>query len=150
MIREAQEKDLEAILDLWLKGNLKAHAFLPSSFFTERMDLMRMILPATKIYVQDLNGVKGFIGISDSVIAGIYVDESMQNQGLGTSLLNHVKAICSELFVFVYPQNESALQFFKKQGFERQEEVINEETGLPEYVLTCQTTRQVHIGCCAL
>lgn len=150
MIRDAKTQDLEAILAVWLAGNLQNHPFLPADFYQDRQELMKMILPATTLYVQDLNGIKGFIGLSDNLISGIFVDKDHQRQGLGTSLLNHVKGLYPDLFVYVYPQNAAALAFFQSQGFEILEESLNEETGLTEYLLHCQNERHVKIGCCAL
>lgn len=151
MIREAQSKDLEAILSLWLNGNLQSHIFISADFYRDRQDLMKMLLPSSTLYVQDLNGeIKGFIGLSDNLVSGIFIDENYQKQGLGVSLLNQVKGLHSDLFVYVYPQNKNALNFFQSQGFEIIEETINEETGISEYLLHCQNVRHVNIGCCAL
>lgn len=150
MIRKAQPQDMDAILALWLAGNLEGNSFLPPEFYKERLDLMKIILPASTIYVQDLDGIKGFIGLSGEIISGLFVAPEFQRKELGKSLLTHAKGLNPELFVYVYPENEDAFVFFESQGFEVIEKSPNEETGLMEVLMRCGNERKVKIGRCAL
>lgn len=150
MIREYKPTDLDAIMTLWLQGNEQAHAFIPSEFFRSNYDLVKSIISASQIYVQDLNGVKGFIGLMDNYIAGLFVDNSVHRQGIGLALLQKAKQQYSELFVNVYKKNTNALAFYLSQGFMVISEGINEETNEPELLMQCKVDHSVKIGKCAL
>ncbi|CAI3934214.1 GNAT family N-acetyltransferase [Commensalibacter communis] len=150
MIREFQTADLDQVMKIWLEQNLLAHSFIDPSFFQKNTDLVRMILPSSEIYVQDICGVKGFIGLTNLYISGLFIDSEYQRQGLGSSLIEKAKQVRSKLFLNVYTENEAAVQFYEKHGFIRLEDRINEETHHPEYLMGCKIDHTVKIGKCAL
>ncbi|CAI3942555.1 Ribosomal protein S18 acetylase RimI and related acetyltransferases (RimI) (PDB:1GHE) [Commensalibacter communis] len=150
MIREFQAADLDQVMNIWLEQNLLVHPFIDPSFFQNNADLVRTILPSSEIYVQDIHGVKGFIGLTDLYISGLFIDSEYQRQGLGSSLIEKAKQVRSVLFLNVYTENEAAVQFYEKHGFVRLEDRINEETHHPEYLMGCKIDHIIKIGQCAL
>lgn len=150
MIREFQPGDLDQVMKIWLEQNLAAHPFVDPSFFKNNADLVRVILPSSEIYVQDIDGVKGFIGLTDNYISGLFIDTKYQRQGLGSSLIEKAKQVRSELFLNVYVENEAAIQFYEKHGFTQLETVMNAETRQPEFLMGCKVGHTVKIGKCAL
>ncbi|XP_059459633.1 uncharacterized protein LOC132189117 isoform X2 [Corylus avellana] len=69
--------------------------------------------------------------------------ESYQRLGIGTRLLNHVLDLCSkqnvsEVYLRVQTNNENAINFYKKFGFETKATIENYYTDFPHgcYVLT--------------
>lgn len=150
MIREFQADDLDQVMKIWLEQNLLAHPFVDPSFFQKNADLVRIILPSSQIYVQDINGVKGFIGLTDNYISGLFIETDYQRQGLGASLIEKAKQVHSELFLNVYTENEAAVQFYEKHGFIRLEDTVNAETHQPEYLMGCKVNHTVKIGKCAM
>lgn len=150
MIREYQPADLDSIMTIWLQGNEQAHDFIPAEFFRANYELVKSIMPASEIYVQDLDGVKGFIGLMDNYIAGLFVATQYRHQGIGQALLQKAKQQYNELFINVYKQNESAITFYLSQGFVVISEGINEETNQPELLMQCKVNHTVKIGKCAL
>lgn len=150
MIREYQTPDLEKIMQLWLEGNKQAHDFIDPEFFQQNYEIVKMLIPMSTIYVQDLNGVKGFIGLTENYISGLFVDKDYQRQGTGKALIDKAKQRYNELLVHVYKKNSAAIDFFLSQNFEIVSESINEETNEPELLMRCLVEHNVKIGKCAL
>ncbi|MFQ1008171.1 hypothetical protein B6D12_07425 [Gilliamella apicola] len=150
MIREFKSADLDKVMEIWLQGNEQAHNFIDSNFFKQNFDIVEMLIPMSTVYVQDLDGVKGFIGITENYISGLFVEQDYRRQGTGKALVNKAKQRYNELFVHVYKKNTDAINFFLSQNFEIISESINEESNESELLLRCDIEHNVKIGKCAL
>lgn len=150
MIREFKSADLDKVMEIWLQGNEQAHSFIDSNFFKQNFDIVEMLIPMSTVYVQDLDGVKGFIGITENYISGLFVEQDYRRQGTGKALVNKAKQRYNELFVHVYKKNTDAINFFLSQNFEIISESINEESNESELLLRCNIEHNVKIGKCAL
>ena len=138
MIRKAEEKDLEQIADIWLDTNQKAHAFLPGSYWKEKLEPVKQMLPQAEIYLyaeEESGKILGFVGLDGNYIAGIFVTEEAQSQGIGRQLLNHAKACKGHLTLKVYEKNPRAVRFYQREGFVLQEEGWEEQTGEKEFLM---------------
>ena len=150
MIREFKSADLDKVMEIWLQGNEQAHNFIDSNFFKQNFDIVEMLIPMSTVYVQDLDGVKGFIGITENYISGLFVEQDYRRQGTGKALVNKAKQRYNELFAHVYKKNTDAINFFRSQNFEIISESINEESNESELLLRCDIEHNVKIGKCAL
>ncbi|OCG11564.1 GNAT family N-acetyltransferase [Gilliamella apicola] len=150
MIREFKSADLDKVMEIWLQGNEQAHNFIDSNFFKQNFDIVEMLIPMSTVYVQDLDGVKGFVGIAENYISGLFVEQGYRRQGTGKALVNKAKQRYNELFVHVYKKNTDAVNFFLSQNFEIVSESINEESNESELLLRCDIEHNVKIGKCAL
>ncbi|WP_294613915.1 GNAT family N-acetyltransferase [uncultured Gilliamella sp.] len=150
MIREYQPTDLNKIMEIWLQGNLQAHDFIVPEFFEQNYELVKSLIPMSKIYVQDLDGVKGFIGLTENYISGLFVEQNFRNKGTGKALIEKAKQYHNELFVHVYKKNTHAIDFYLAQHFEIISESVNEETNENELLMRCNVEHKVKIGKCAL
>ncbi|OTP83511.1 GNAT family N-acetyltransferase [Gilliamella apicola] len=150
MIREFKSADLDKVMEIWLQGNEQAHNFIDSNFFKQNFDIVEMLIPMSTVYVQDLDGVKGFVGITENYISGLFVEQGYRRQGTGKALVNKAKQRYNELFVHVYKKNTDAVNFFLSQNFEIISESINEESNESELLLRCDIEHNVKIGKCAL
>lgn len=150
MIREFKSADLDKVMEIWLQGNEQAHNFIDSNFFKQNFDIVEMLIPMSTVYVQDLDGVKGFVGITENYISGLFVEQGYRRQGTGKALVNKAKQRYNELFVHVYKKNTDAVNFFLSQNFEIVSESINEESNELELLLHCDIEHNVKIGKCAL
>ena len=150
MIREFKSADLDKVMEIWLQGNEQAHNFIDSNFFKQNFDIVEMLIPMSTVYVQDLDGVKGFVGITENYISGLFVEQDYRRQGTGKALVNKAKQRYNELFVHVYKKNTDAINFFLSQNFEIISESINEESNESELLLRCDIEHNVKIGKCAL
>ncbi|WP_294845571.1 GNAT family N-acetyltransferase [uncultured Gilliamella sp.] len=150
MIREFQSTDLDKVMSIWLEGNLQAHDFIDPEFFKQNFQLVKMLIPMSTVYVQDLNGVKGFIGFTENYISGLFVEQAYQRQGTGKALVNKAKQRFNELLVHVYEKNTAAIDFYLAQNFEIVSKSLNEETQEAELLMRCVVEHKVKIGQCAL
>ncbi|OCG22967.1 GNAT family N-acetyltransferase [Gilliamella sp. App4-10] len=150
MIREYKPEDLNSVMTIWLQGNLQAHDFIDSEFFKQNYDLVKMLIPMSTLYVQDLDGIKGFIGLTENYISGLFVDQNHRHQGIGNALVNKAKQHHNELLVHVYKKNTIAIDFYLSQNFDIVSESINEETNEHELLMRCIVEHNVKIGKCAL
>ena len=131
MIRKFETRDLDAVTQIWLHGNLDAHAFIAASFWTEHFEMVRDLLPQAELYVHENEATRqidGFIGLTENHIEGIFVAKSARSKGIGRALLGYAKSHKPCLTLSVYQKNERALAFYRREQFVVQSEGIDEDT----------------------
>ena len=135
MIRKFEARDLAAVMQIWLHGNLDAHAFIPVSFWTGHFEMVRDMLPQAELYVhedKDTQQIDGFIGLTENHIEGIFVAESARSKGIGKALLEYAKSRKPCLTLSVYQKNERALAFYRREQFAIHSEGIDGDTNEAE------------------
>ena len=135
MIRKFESRDLDAVMQIWLHGNLDAHAFVPADFWTGHFDMVRDMLPQAELYVHedaDTRQIDGFIGLTENHIEGIFVAKAARFKGTGKALLEYAKSRKPYLTLSVYQKNERALAFYRRVQFIVQSEGIDEDTNEAE------------------
>lgn len=136
IIRTPRPAEIETLIRIWLEGNIRTHSFIGPEYWLSHIDYMRQALPHADVYVCEVNGeIAGFAGIDGNRIAGLFVDENYQSQGVGTSLIEFIKQHHFTLTLAVYKKNEKALQFYSKLGFAVTEERIDTRTGEKELLM---------------
>lgn len=139
MIRIFKGNDLTAVMQIWLKTNMRAHNFVPEDYWTDNYATVNAILPQAEVYVYEddkTRQIDGFIGFTDNYIAGIFVREAVQSRGIGKQLLNYAKEIKSTMILKVYQKNTRAVSFYQREQFVIQSEKIDDSTKEKEYVMT--------------
>ena len=122
-------------MQIWLRGNLNAHAFIAASFWTEHFEMVRDLLPQAELYVHENEAprqIDGFIGLTENHIEGIFVAKAARSKGIGKALLDHVKPLKPRLTLGVYQKNERALAFYRREQFAVHSEGIDEDTNEAE------------------
>ena len=135
MIRKFENLDLDAVMQIWLHGNLDAHAFIAASFWTEHFEMVRDLLPQAELYVHEDAGTRqidGFIGLTENHIEGIFVAKAARSKGIGKALLGYAKSRKPRLTLSVYQKNERALAFYRREQFVVQSEGIDGDTNEAE------------------
>ena len=135
MIRKFESRDLDAVMQIWLHGNLNAHAFIAASFWTEHFEMVRDLLPQAELYVHEDAGTRqidGFIGLTENHIEGIFVAKAARSKGIGKALLEYAKSRKPCLTLSVYQKNQRALAFYRREQFVVQSEGIDEDTNEAE------------------
>ena len=138
MIRQCIDNDIDAVMQIWLNTNIKAHSFISDYYWQNNFDIVKEMLPHAEIYVHEDNCTKqmdGFIGLNNSYIEGIFVKETMQSKGIGRQLLNHAKEVKSTLKLSVYQKNEKAIKFYLREKFKIQSEKVDDNTGEKEFIM---------------
>ncbi len=120
-IRPYTDADLDNVVALWYWS--WSHAFPtlthPQLFEQWKSRFQNDYSKQGSVWVATTqNRVVGFVVVSDSVIAQIFVEVEMQGRGVGTTLLNHAKTLYpSGLTLTTLQQNEQACRFYEKHGF---------------------------------
>ena len=139
MIRELRKADINKVANIWLDTNITAHYFIPEQYWKSNFELVKELLLQATVYVyEDNQEIRGFIGLNDEYVEGIFVSDEMQSLGIGKLLLNYAKDKRNKLFLNVYQKNARAISFYQREGFEIQHSGLDEATGEKEYVMTWQ------------
>lgn len=142
-IERLSPADIQAVMNIWLAGNLQAHAFIPRAYWEGNLHTVEKLLPQSEVYTAKGNGtVCGFIGLSDEYIEGLFVAEAFRGQGIGKALLDHAKAKHKMLTLCVYQKNTSAAAFYKREGFVLQGVSTDENTGETELQMRWQPEQE--------
>lgn len=136
MIRKLRKTDLDEVAYIWLHTNKKAHDFIAETYWDEHFEMVKDMFAQAEIYVYEEQGqIKGFVGLDDEYIAGIFVRDKEQSGGIGKQLLDFVKSLKGQLELNVYQKNERAIKFYTREQFEIQDEQTDEATGEAEYLM---------------
>ena len=83
IIRKPLPTEIEAIIKIWLDGNMQAHPFIQPDYWLNHTDYMRQVLPLSEVYVCEVKGeIAGFIGLDGDYIAGLFVSKQYQSLGV--------------------------------------------------------------------
>ena len=136
MIRKLRQGDIDRVADIWLNGNLAAHAFIPAEYWKSNSEAVKEMLPHSEVYVYEQGGeIQGFAGLSGGYIEGIFVSEEMRSRGIGKQLLDHIKAEKPVLRLNVYEKNTRAVRFYEREGFEIQCNGTDDATGEKDFLM---------------
>ena len=129
--------DLDQVMELWLNGNIEAHDFIPRNYWESNAPMVREQLLQAEIYVYETDGkILGFVGLQGDYLAGIFVDRHARSMGIGGQLIHYVQKIRRTLILNVYRKNQSAMEFYLREGFSVLSEDIDEATGETDIVLS--------------
>ena len=138
VVRSCCADDLDAVTLIWLTGNLDAHSFISADYWRAAVPFVRKALTQSEVYVcADARSreILGFVGMSGEFLEGIFTRAEYRSQGVGRALLDCVKETRTKIVLKVYQQNEKALRFYLREGFERSAEGIDVATGAAEATL---------------
>ena len=136
MIRKFRRSDTEQVMQLWLSGNEDAHPFVPGEYWRSHYHEVGNALLQADVFVYDDHGrLRGFIGMINDYIAGIFVAKDCRSTGIGAQLLTYVKQKHRMLHLNVYQKNRLAASFYRREGFSVRSEQIDSGTGEVEYTM---------------
>lgn len=138
MIRSIENKDIDKIMNIWLRSTIKAHDFIQKEYWEKNYNIVKdTYIPMAETFVfEDEECIKGFISIiNNEFIGALFVDIDFQNIGIGKKLINHVTDRYKNLNLAVYKENKKALEFYINRGFKITKEQINEDSGHNEYIM---------------
>jgi len=121
MINSARQSDYPAIIELWELSVRASHLFLPEDYLQKIKNLIPSILPAVKLFVyldKDQKTISGFLGVSDEKIEMLFIHPDKRGQGIGTLLNKFAIEQLHTYKVDVNEQNEQAVSFYKKIGYD--------------------------------
>ncbi len=132
MIRESSSEDIDSIMQIWLESNNEAHFFVPEEYWKQNFDSVKEAVSEGVTLFEEDGIVKGFIGIIDGYIAGIFVKKDSRSCKIGKRLLDEVKRRYDSLELDVYLENTQAIKFYEREDFKIVKKQVNEDTGFEE------------------
>lgn len=136
MIRKFQNRDLDEVMSIWLHTNMEAHSFIGADYWKNNYEMVRKLIPTADVFVSEENGrIRGFIGLTDFYIAGIFVRTEEQSEGIGSELLHMAMMKRKNLCLNVYKKNMRAVKFYQHCGFRIVNQKIDENTSEEEYTM---------------
>lgn len=136
MIRRFENKDLDQVMSIWLQVNMESHSFIEADYWKNNYEMVREMIPKAEVFVSEENGqIRGFIGLIDTYIAGIFVRAAEQSKGVGTGLLHTVMKSRDNLRLNVYKKNMRAVSFYQHYGFQIKNQEIDESKLEEEYTM---------------
>lgn len=138
MIRNLESKDIDNVMNIWMKSTIKAHEFISKEYWESNYDTVKNIyLPMAETLVyEDSEGIKGFISIiNNEFIGAIFVDVDCQGNGIGKTLIDYAINKYTELKLAVYKENKKSVEFYINRGFKIVSEQVNNDSGHIEYLM---------------
>lgn len=142
-IQPYRDEYKDQLVGIWEGAVLATHDFLSPSDFREIKELVSNL---------DFNGLEvfcmvrndqpaGFIGIADRKIEMLFVSPAYFGQGLGLKLLQYAVNELQADKVDVNEQNQQALNFYRKFGFETFERTEKDDLGMDYPILRMKLKR---------
>jgi putative acetyltransferase len=136
----------EQVLTVWENSVLATHDFLTKTEFESIKQLVKEInfndFQVFCMTNKDL--VLGFVGVADQKIEMLFLDPKYFGKGLGKDLLIFAVKILKADQLDVNEQNENALKFYQKFGFEIYERTEKDDQGRNYPVLRMKLTKTIN------
>ena len=123
LIREYQESDLEAVIDIWFRSSRGEYTYLPTwqtlSLEEARVIFVAMILRKTDIWVgTNDDDIVAFLAMNGSYIDRLYVAPESQRQGWGRKLIDKAKSLSPNgLELHTHQENTGARGLYETTDF---------------------------------
>ncbi|HET9335834.1 MAG TPA: acetyltransferase [Sphingomicrobium sp.] len=119
-IRPGRPSDVHSVLGIWRRAVDATHDFLTPED-RAAIDLeVQVLLPYLPLWVAvDANDRPvGFMSLSDLSLDALFIDPLQHGSGIGRSMVEFALRSNSYLLADVNEQNEQAVAFYKRLGFE--------------------------------
>lgn len=127
------ENKIEELVQIWLQTNKEAHSFIEEEYWNKNITFVKQALLQATIFCEGEQPIKGFLGMVEGQIEGLFVRKEFQHSGIGTSLVKEAKQYFDTLSLCVYQKNTNAISFYQKMGFVVEKEQLEQHTGEMEY-----------------
>lgn len=138
MIEELNKKDIDKVMELWLKTTIEVHSFISKEYWENNYDIVKNeYIPIAKTFIyKESNEIKGFISVIDNFYIGaLFVLKDAQNKGIGKRLIKYCVNKYEKLELAVYIENRYAVEFYEKCGFKIIKQQNNKESNHYEYIM---------------
>ena len=138
MIRNVKNDDIDIVMELWKESTMEAQNFIPDEYWLENYDNVKNnYLPNSDTYVYEEDGeIKGFVSLIENIfIGGLFLKVDCQRKGIGSKIIDFLKADHDKLQLAVYDRNVRAMNFYLKSGFKITNTEIDEKTNEKEHLM---------------
>ena len=133
-VSPVQVEDFSRVVQVWEASVRETHHFLTEADIQFFKPLVRDELHPTVglACVRDGEGqVVGFVGVAGRKVEMLFIDPRWRGQGIGRRLLKHAVNTLGARVVDVNEQNEQAVGFYLRMGFEVERRSELDSTGKP-------------------
>lgn len=120
-LRGARPDDADALTALFQAARTKAMPYLPQLHTREetRWWMEHVVLTSRDVTVALLKGeISGFAAMHGNHLDHLYVSPELQHKGIGSRLIEHLKATHgASLSLYVFQKNAVARSFYENHGF---------------------------------
>ena len=139
-----QKEEIDQVAEIWLDVNRKAHDFIPASYSGgELCGSQKPAFAGGTVYLGRKNGDCRICRSGREYIAGIFVKEGRQSEGIGKQLLDFVKEKKEHLWLHVYEKNGAAVRFYRRGKIRITCEGTDQNTGEKESIMVWDRTKEV-------
>lgn len=138
MIKNLRDNDIDIVMDLWKESTMEAQSFISDEYWLENYDNVKNnYLPDSDTYVYEEDGeIKGFVSLIENIfIGGLFLKIDSQRKGIGSKIIDFLKAEHDKLQLAVYDKNIRAMNFYVKSGFKILNTEIDEKTKEKEHLM---------------
>jgi putative acetyltransferase len=133
-ITAIEADELPRVVAVWEASARATHHFLTEADIQHLKqfvpDGLRQL--ETLLAVRDGDGqVVGFIGVEGTKVEALFIDPAWRGQGIGRRLMSYAVKILGATEVDVNEQNDQAVGFYRRMGFEVASRSPVDDLGLP-------------------
>ncbi|GEM_PF-113596 len=131
--RASTPADAAAVHDIWARSVKATHDFLTLEDFGHISELVRTeYAPKAALLLAEREGrIIGFMGMDGKHIDSLFIDPEAFGMGVGRAFLAEAGKAGAPLTVDVNEQNEGAVAFYKRMGFELTGRSETDDAGRP-------------------
>src|SRR5689334_964833 len=128
-----RSEDVAQTVEVWEASVRATHDFVSEADIVFFRPLVREELANSPVFVvRDATGkVAGFIGVSEGAIDSLFIDPVWRGQGIGRRLMEYAIHELGATRVDVNEQNDQAVGFYLRMGFEVESRSETDGLGKP-------------------
>ena len=143
-IHPVRPEDFPRIVEVWELSVRATHHFLTEADIQLFKPLVRdefIHMVELACMRDDAGNVVGFVGVADGKIEMLFIDPSWRGKGIGRKLLCYAVETLGATLVDVNEQNDQAVGFYLKMGFEVEARSELDGMGMPFPLLHMRLSR---------
>lgn len=140
LIEPAGKQDYQQLITVWESSVRATHHFLSESdIVTYRTLILNQYFDQVQLYcIKQEHEILGFIGINGESVQMLFIHPDARGKGLGKALIDFAKKEHGVNTVDVNEQNDQAVGFYQKLGFETVERSEFDDAGKPYPILSME------------
>ena len=140
---EVEPADFPRVVEVWEASVRATHDFVRNEDIEFFRPMVRSVLPSFEMVacIRDVAGqVAGYIAVAEGKVEMLFVHPQARGQGVGRKLLTHAVDAYGAVTLDVNEQNDQAVGFYQRMGFEVVGRSDLDSTGKPYPLLHMQLT----------